>query len=140
MTIVDDFICPECKWELNNIDKEKTPKPVCEKCGAVMGKNWANCRASPINRGEPTNARLCNDGRTINRFFAKDDPLCQIEMGLKRDGFSGLRTFSNEQAKYFREKAQKGEDSTKLRQEILDTRARNESEKKYKKNSKLLGV
>lgn len=136
---IDDMICSVCKTEYDNVDKDE-PLPSC--CGLPVEKNWSRCNCRVANRGQPINARLCNDGETINRFCAKDDPLTAIEVGLKRDNHSGIRTFSKEQADYYRAKIQR-EDSPKLRQEILDVRAKNESEKKKNFRSKekvLMGV
>lgn len=127
---IDDFICGLCGREYNNVDKD-SDIPFC--CDRPVEKNWAHCNVRALNRGEPVNARLCNDGVTINKFSAKDDPLCAIEVGLRSDNHSGTRSFSPEQARFYREKIQK-EDSHKLRQEILDVRDRNLAEKKYKSN------
>ncbi len=135
--IIDDFICSNCNKEYNNIDKDEGI-PKCD-CGGVLEKNWAHCNCRIANRGQPTNARLCNDGSTVNRFCAKDDPLTRIEIGLQRDNHSGIRSFSPEQAREFRERANR-EDSPRLRQEILDTRERNLSEQKAKKQKRLTSI
>jgi len=140
--MLDDFIC-DCGHELRNYEKTAGEFPLCAMCQQPMKKDWAVCRTGLANGGQPTNARLRNDGTTINSFGAKDDPLCKIEMGLQSNNFSGLRTFTPEQARYYREKACKGEDSANLRKEILDVRAKNESEKKHNRKvntSKLIGV
>jgi len=130
--IIDDYVCELCNREYNNIDK-CSDIPFC--CGQPTVKNWAHCNVRALNRGEPVNARLCNDGTTVNRFHAKDDPLTAIEVGLKSDNHSGTRTFSKEQAAYYRAKVQK-EDSPRLRQEILDVRDKNLAERKYNKQKK----
>lgn len=127
--IIDDFICSVCGKEYNDLEKgDKIHKCLC---GAILEKNWRHCNCGIANRGQPTNARLCNDGSTINRHFAKDDPVCKIELGLQRDNFSGIKSFSPEQSREFRERLSR-EDSPRLRQQILDTRDRNLSEKKQK--------
>lgn len=126
---IDDFICPKCKTEYNNIDKDNEEIPLC--CGVIVEKNWAHCNTHVGNGGQAINSRLCNDNQTINKHFALDDPLCKVELGLQKDHNSGMRTFTPEQAKYFREKAAK-DDSVQLRQEILDTRSKNRSERKSK--------
>lgn len=131
MPIIDDFICAECKYEENNFDKMEGT-PVCPNCHTEMIKNWSHCRTGLVNGGIPVNSRYCTDNKTLNKFSAKDDPLCQIEMGLKSDNHSGTRTFTPEQAKEFRERAAV-EDSPKLRQQVLDARDRNLSERRLKK-------
>jgi len=140
---IDDYVCQGCKRVVvSNYEKNswQDPNPLCPVCGDRMEKDWANCKIGLMNRGQPVNSRLCNDGETINKHFAADDPLTAIEVGLKSDNGSGLKTFSSEQARHYREKIQKGEDSVKLRQEILDVRATNEATKKANRKSKLLGV
>ena len=131
--LIDDFRCEICGKEFNFVDKHEEPIPVC--CGQETIKNWAHCNVRAMNRGEPVNARYTNCGTYLNKFSSRDDPLCQIEVGLKADNHSGIRSFTPEQAKEYRERVAR-EDSPKLRQEILDVRDRNLSEKKQQKIKK----
>jgi hypothetical protein len=140
--IIDDFICKGCDIAIRDYERSiGDPLPDCPECNQRMEKDWSVCNVGVGNRGQPVNARLCNDGETINRFFAKDDPLCAIEVGLKHDNHSGTRTFTPEQAQFYREKIKK-DDSPRLRQEILDVRQKNKSDKDYarKIKHKQLGV
>lgn len=120
---IDDYKCAFCGkvhedcWEVPE---------TCGACGHhVMEKNWQSCKVGLV-WGKSN--RYGTDGKTLFHHGALDDPLTKIEMGLKSDDGSGIRTFNEDQAKYFREKALKGEDSPQLRKEILDVRDKNRSE------------
>lgn len=123
---INDYRCETCGQEY--IDEFKQPS-ICV-CGAgtiVMSTQWCDRRV-----GKTDNTNYCTDGVTINKFQAKHDPLCQIEVGLRGDNGTSLRTFTKEQQQHYAERMRR-EDSPRLRQEMLDVRSRNESEKKLKR-------
>lgn len=111
--------CNVCGFNWDRWDKEETSCPQCE--SENTEKNWAGYNfmcAFKQRRG--SNNEIWEHG-------ALDDPLTRIELGF--GGNSSLRTTTDDQVKDLREKAIRGEDSGKLRQEVLDIRKKNTSSK-----------
>lgn len=127
MTMLDAWRCNECghQW-----DRWRSEPEYCQKClSPNTGKDWGSYNfgfAFDDARGPNNEIRV---------HGALDDPLTKIELGFGRPGDT-LRTTNDDQVKDLREKAIAGEDSGKLRQQVLDIRSKNVSNKgkKYVKD------
>jgi hypothetical protein len=106
--------------------KDELKKPErCDWCGAMNCfetdfRGWTKLKL--INEGQSVTDRL-DKNNAIQNARVTDDPLCLMELGLHQDAHN-LKSISNEQAKYFREKLLRDKDSGALRKEILAARAK----------------
>lgn len=115
MGVLHDYICNKC----GSIFIDYIYPPQC--CGEECSITYAYWRKLGVGSGD----EHFKDGY-LNKAWASDDPLCKIELGLQdKIGDSRYRTFSKEQAAYYREKMRRDGDSHKLRKEILDAREEN---------------
>jgi RNA polymerase subunit RPABC4/transcription elongation factor Spt4 len=114
--IFTSFVCEDCSCQFDD-DIKVTECPECE--SSNIRKDWSRYSVSyKVDRG-------MKDGHgTILQHGALDDPLTAIELGVKERS-SSLRTCNDAQVADLRQKALRGEDSARLRQEVLDIREKN---------------
>lgn len=119
---IHDYKCCRC----NTIERDCTHTPTeCYVCKdsrfAIFYGEWGTVKLR--NNGHCLDEREDAKGN-IQRFEVRDDPLCKKELSDQPD-LNGIKSFTNDQSNFFRNKLAKDGDSSNLRREILKQRNEN---------------
>ena len=126
-----DIRCVKCgNITTNVLDYHKAPFSECDVCGVIGAEffeitfeRWKSFNTLRDVKGEND---LVDDQGRRRAFAATEDPTVMIEVGaINTPGSEGVRTFSPEQSHYYANRIARGEDTPKMRKEILRERTAN---------------